>query len=251
MDASERWRILRLHVEDAIPLTTLARTTGVAERTLQRWLAGNRTGGYTALADGTRTDHGARRTAPELVRLIGGLALTKPRPSIATIRRQIGIHCSGRGLPSRSYSVMRSIVTTLDPGMVTLALEGPASYGELGKTLDPDDFSDAQTIAAVERITRGNFRLLEHLLLQIQRVLRINELDVTTNDVVEAARSTLVIGTTRPDADRSENDDTERGCSQGRDGPDQQQLSVPIDGVIERTARCVCEGRSAAAEPLP
>lgn len=31
---------------------------------------------------------------------------------------------------------------------------------------------------------------------QIQRVLKINELDVVTNDVVEAARSTLVIGTT-------------------------------------------------------
>jgi putative transposase len=55
MDASERWGILRLHVEDAIPLATLARTTGVAERTLQRWLARYRTGGYPALADGTRT----------------------------------------------------------------------------------------------------------------------------------------------------------------------------------------------------
>ena len=56
MDASERWGILRLHVEDAIPLATLARTTGVAERTLQRWLARYRTGGYPALADGTRTE---------------------------------------------------------------------------------------------------------------------------------------------------------------------------------------------------
>ena len=69
-------------------------------------------------------------------------------------------------------------------------------WRKLGKTLDPDDFTDAQAIAAVERITRGNFRLLERLLPQIQRVLKINELDVITNDVVEAARSTLVIGTT-------------------------------------------------------
>ena len=49
MDASERWRILRLHVEDAIPLATLARSTGVTERTLQRWLARYRTGGYLSL----------------------------------------------------------------------------------------------------------------------------------------------------------------------------------------------------------
>ena len=128
MDASERWRILRLHVEDAIPLATLARSTGVTERTLQRWLARYRTGGYAALADDARADHGVRRTAPELVRLVEGLALTKPRPSIATIHRQVGVHCAERGLPSPSYSAVRSIVNGLDPGMVTLALEGPASY---------------------------------------------------------------------------------------------------------------------------
>lgn len=69
-------------------------------------------------------------------------------------------------------------------------------WRKLGKTLDLDDFTDAQAFAAVERITRGNFRLLERLFPQIERVLKINELDVITNDVIEAARSTLVIGTT-------------------------------------------------------
>ena len=44
--------------------------------------------------------------------------------------------------------------------------------------------------------SRGNFRLLERLFPQIERVLKINELNVITNDVIEAARSTLVIGTT-------------------------------------------------------
>lgn len=50
-------------------------------------------------------------------------------------------------------------------------------WRSLGKTLDPDDFTDAQAIAAIARITRGNFRLLERLFPQIQRVLKINELD--------------------------------------------------------------------------
>jgi DNA transposition AAA+ family ATPase len=67
-------------------------------------------------------------------------------------------------------------------------------WKRLGKTLDPDDFTDAQAIAAIERITRGNFRLLERLFPQIVRVLRINQLETITDDVIEAAASILVIG---------------------------------------------------------
>lgn len=67
-------------------------------------------------------------------------------------------------------------------------------WKRLGRELDPDDFTDAQAIAAVQRITRGNFRLLERLMPQVQRILKINELTTITNDVIEAAASTLVIG---------------------------------------------------------
>jgi DNA transposition AAA+ family ATPase len=64
----------------------------------------------------------------------------------------------------------------------------------LGLTLDPDDFTDNQAVAAIARITRGNFRLIERLFIQIDRVMKINDLKTITDDVVEAARSTLVIG---------------------------------------------------------
>ena len=67
---------------------------------------------------------------------------------------------------------------------------------QIGRTLTPEDFTDAQAIASITRITRGNFRLLERLFPQIERVLKINKLDTITNDVIEAAASTLVIGTT-------------------------------------------------------
>jgi DNA transposition AAA+ family ATPase len=66
----------------------------------------------------------------------------------------------------------------------------------LGLSLDNADFTDTQAIAAISRITNGNFRLLHRLFVQIERILRINELHVITEDVVEAARSTLVIGAT-------------------------------------------------------
>jgi DNA transposition AAA+ family ATPase len=67
-------------------------------------------------------------------------------------------------------------------------------WKRLGRTLDPEDFTDAQAIAAVERITRGNFRLLERLFPQVARVLKINQLETITDDVIEAAASILVIG---------------------------------------------------------
>jgi DNA transposition AAA+ family ATPase len=69
-------------------------------------------------------------------------------------------------------------------------------WRKLGLSLDSIDFTDTQAIAAISRITNGNFRLLHRLFVQIERILRINELSAITEDVVEAARSTLVIGAT-------------------------------------------------------
>jgi DNA transposition AAA+ family ATPase len=69
-------------------------------------------------------------------------------------------------------------------------------WRKLGLSLDRADFTDTQAIAAISRITSGNCRLLHRLFMQIERILRINELSVITEDVVEAARSTLVIGAT-------------------------------------------------------
>jgi len=69
-------------------------------------------------------------------------------------------------------------------------------WRKLGLTLDDADFTDTQAIASIVRITGGNFRLLHRLFVQIERILKINGLSVITDDVVAAARSTLVIGIT-------------------------------------------------------
>ena len=53
---------------------------------------------------------------------------------------------------------------------------------------------DAETTAAIIRVTGGNFRLLSRLLAQIERLLEINLLDEVTKAVVEAARESLVVG---------------------------------------------------------
>lgn len=128
MDALARWRILRLHIEDAIRLTTLARETDVGVRTLQRWKRLYLDGGIDALHDEPRSDRGTRRTQQEIISLVERLALTRPRPSIATLHRLACAEAGRNSFARPSYSTIRSIVQSLDPGLVTLALEGPASY---------------------------------------------------------------------------------------------------------------------------
>jgi DNA transposition AAA+ family ATPase len=53
---------------------------------------------------------------------------------------------------------------------------------------------DEESLAAIVRITGGNFRLLHRLLSQIGRILEINQLASVTASVVDAARESLVIG---------------------------------------------------------
>jgi DNA transposition AAA+ family ATPase len=65
----------------------------------------------------------------------------------------------------------------------------------LGLRLSADDFTDTEAIAAVHRITSGNFRLVRRLFTQITRVPEISGLSVISREVVEAARGSLVIGT--------------------------------------------------------
>jgi hypothetical protein len=57
-----------------------------------------------------------------------------------------------------------------------------------------DDFTDRKAVATILRMTRGNIRLIERLMMQVGHVLVANQTQIVTKDVVETAHQNLIIG---------------------------------------------------------
>jgi hypothetical protein len=49
-------------------------------------------------------------------------------------------------------------------------------------------------VTAILRIARGNLRLIDRLMTQVEYVLLANQLQAVTKEVVETARENLIIG---------------------------------------------------------
>ena len=60
----------------------------------------------------------------------------------------------------------------------------------------PTTTLDEEAMRTIMRMTGGNFRLIQRLLSQIERVLDINDLANITKEVIETARKSLIIGET-------------------------------------------------------
>ncbi|TAM68558.1 MAG: ATP-binding protein [Microbacteriaceae bacterium] len=68
-------------------------------------------------------------------------------------------------------------------------------HHELGLALpDGVTLEDPDALTAITQITGGNLRLVQRLFTQINRIIEINNLTGVTRDVVETARSSLIIG---------------------------------------------------------
>ena len=127
--AMQRWRVLAPHLEDGVPLTRAAVQAGVPLRSARRWLHRYRQEGWEGLAPTPRPSAG-RKTDPRLIDVIEGMALRKPRPSLASITRRVTDLAAAQGFPPVSYTTVREIVSDLGPAMLTLAHDGPVAFRE-------------------------------------------------------------------------------------------------------------------------
>ena len=88
-EAMARFAVLQPHLDEDVPLARVAREARVPLRTAERWLARYRQRGLAGLARPVRRDAAIYRLPADLVTLLEGLGLTKPRASAAAIHRRV------------------------------------------------------------------------------------------------------------------------------------------------------------------
>ncbi len=126
--ATQRFHIIAPFVEGRAALADIAREHHLGYSTLQRWAADYRRHGLVGLAYRRRSDRGKRRLPFEVVQLIEALALQNTKPSAAAIHRVIRELAPQFGWKEPSYSVVRDIVSKVNPALITLAHEGSKAY---------------------------------------------------------------------------------------------------------------------------
>jgi putative transposase len=124
-----RFRLIRPAIEDEVPVPAIADTSGVSVPTLRRWLRLYRLQGLAGLHRRSRSDRGKRRQVSiEMTAVIEGLALERPRRSVAAIHRTVRDKVRRDGAPAPSYATVHAIVRAMDPALMVLAHEGTKAY---------------------------------------------------------------------------------------------------------------------------
>jgi putative transposase len=128
--ALERFQLLCPFLEQGIPLARVARDRGLALRTARRWAALYRRDGLAGLARKARSDRDKRHLSAVLRQGIEGLALQKPRLSVAAIHRQAVTLAERLGERPPGYGSVYTLVRGLEPALLTLAHEGSKAYAD-------------------------------------------------------------------------------------------------------------------------
>ena len=127
--AFEKFKIIQPYLEDKTTLASIAKETRISIRSLHRWLNQFKKNGLDGLKLKVRDDKGSYRELSEgLVQIIEGLALQKPKRTVAAIHRQIVRHAQDNGWPIPSYAVVSKVINNISPDLISLAHEGIKPY---------------------------------------------------------------------------------------------------------------------------
>jgi len=120
----DRFRILLPFLEEDVPLTQVAKQHGLALRTAQRWVMQYRQHGLAGLCRKEYAGKGKHRLSVDLQQVIEGLALQKPKLSVAAVRRQATLLAGQQGETVPSYTIVYRFVRRLELTLVTEGREG-------------------------------------------------------------------------------------------------------------------------------
>jgi putative transposase len=128
--ALARFQILQPFLEAQLSLPKVAQAAGISLRAARYWVKRYHQAGLAGLARKSRYDKNQRKLSAALQEFIEGLALQKPRLSIATIHRQAAKAAEKLGEFPPCYSVVHRLIGNLQPGLLTLAHEGSKAYSD-------------------------------------------------------------------------------------------------------------------------
>jgi putative transposase len=133
-----RFRILRPHLEEGVPLARIAQEHNLGLRTLSRWAANYRQPGLAGLCRKSRTDRDQRKMSPTLQQFIEGLALLRPHLSAAAVHCETTLIAVRLGEPVPCYRTVHMVIHRtvhmvirgLEPALATLAHDGAKAYSD-------------------------------------------------------------------------------------------------------------------------
>ena len=146
-EALARFRLLRPILDSEVTVAAVSRANDVPVPTLRRWLRLFRQHGLVGLQRRPRQDRGKRhKLTAELSAAIEGLALERPRRSVAAIHRAVRGLAAQRGETPPSYATIYAITRAIDPDLMMLAHDGTKAYEQTFELLHRREASQPNEI---------------------------------------------------------------------------------------------------------
>jgi putative transposase len=130
-NALSKYLIIKPYLEQESSLSSISTDSGVALRTLQRWIAQYRKNGLQNLDRKRRSDLGTYRKITNKTKgIIEGLFLYKQNISIANITRRTNEYCKEQSITPANYYTVRKVTQAIPNDMATLAKYGDKAYAD-------------------------------------------------------------------------------------------------------------------------